>query len=165
MDIPFPVDGYRLREAFRSERPYILGCMRSSITSSVSESEAAMSDLWVDQTLNIVNSYMDSIISRNTAYVLERKDGHKAGMIWLEISRDQFTCDDTGYMLGLYVEEEHRNNGLGKALIQAAEDWCGERGLLSLTLNVGFHNSMAHDLYEKLGFRTRSVVLRKDLVK
>lgn len=163
MDIPFPVKGYRLREAFRSERPYILSCMKASILESVSEEEAGMSDLWMDSTLGLVNSYMDSAVSKNTAFVLERNDGRKAGMMWLEISRDQFVCDGTGYLLGLYVEEGSRGIGIGRALIGSAEGWCRERGLLSLTLNVGFHNKKAQRIYESMGFGVRSTVMRKDL--
>jgi ribosomal protein S18 acetylase RimI-like enzyme len=163
MDIPFAAEGYRLREAFRSERPYILGCVKRSIIGSVSGGEAKMSELWADQTLNVVNAYMDSIVSRNIVYILEWNDAQKTGMMWLEHSRDQFTSDDTGYLLGIYVEEEFRGMGLGKAMIESAESWCRERGLLSLTLNVGFHNAGARELYDRLGFRTRSTVMRKDL--
>jgi len=163
MGIPFTIEGYRLREAFRSERPYILGCVRQSIIGSVSADEAEMSGLWADATLNVVSAYMDSIVSRNIVYVLERSDSKKAGMMWLEQSRDQFTSDDTGYLLGIYVEEEFRGIGLGKAMMDAAESWCRERGLLSLTLNVGFYNTCAKELYDRLGFRTRSTVMRKDL--
>lgn len=164
MGLPFPFEGYRLRESFRSERPYLLRCMRESLLGSVSDIEVRLNELWMDQTLNVVNSYMDSIISKNTAYVLERDDGKKAGMLWLEESKDQFTGDSTGYLLGLYVEEEFRGIGLGRALIESAEQWCRERGLLSLTLNVGAFNTNAHELYDHMGFLPRSTVMRKDLI-
>lgn len=163
MDLPFSAYGYRLREALRSDRPYLLECMRSSILGSVSGEEREMSGLWMDSTLGIVNSYMDSAVSRNAAFILEREDGRKAGMIWMEVSRDQFTCDDTGYLLGIYVEEEFRGQGLGRALMGSAERWCSERGLLSLTLNVGSHNLCARSMYERMGFGVRSTVMRKDL--
>ena len=100
---------------------------------------------------------------KNEPFVLRRNDGKRCGILWMGESKDQYTCDDTGYILGIYVEEESRGSGLGKELMRSAERWCSEKGFLSVTLNVGAWNKSARDLYESAGFSERSAVMRKDI--
>jgi len=80
------------------------------------------------------------------------------------VSRDQFTCDETGYVLQVYVEERLRRRGLGKALMGSAEEWCRKKGLFSLTLNVGSVNETAKQLYRSAGLSPRTVVMQKRLL-
>jgi len=87
--------------------------------------------------------------------------GERTGILWMGVSRDQFTCEETGYLLGLFVIEEKRGKGLGRSLISCAEEWCKKNGLLSMTLNAGSSNKFAKDLYGRLGFEERSTVMRK----
>lgn len=117
----------------------------------------------MDCVLGTVESNLDGIGMKNEAFILERDDGKKCGILWMGESKDQYTCDDTGYLLGIFVEEELRGIGLGKALLQAAEEWCHEKGFLSMTLNVGAWNKSARSIYDKNGFYERSTVMRKDL--
>jgi Acetyltransferases len=114
----------------------------------------------MDILLSFVTVSLDD--PRNEVFVLKRSDDCRAGMLWMCSSKDQYTCDDTGYIMGIFVEPELRGNGLGKALLKAAEEWCSEKGLVSMTLNVSPLND-ALGLYEKCGFRERSIVMRKDL--
>jgi len=158
------LDGYGLSPVLGPDRAYFLSCIRKTVLESVRSEEAAASDLWIDGILGAVETNLDGIGMKNEAFILKREDGRMCGILWLGESKDQYTCDDTGYLLGIYVEEELRGFGLGRALLQAAEQWCGERGFLSLTLNVGSMNKDARTLYEGNGFCERSAVMRKDLL-
>ncbi|MCL2786737.1 MAG: GNAT family N-acetyltransferase [Methanomassiliicoccaceae archaeon] len=162
-ELRFPKDGYELRTAVDEDRPFFLECMRESILLSVDTAERDHSDLWMDDILSVTSIAMEGNMMRSELFILEDPDKERKGVLWMGISRDQFTCEETGYLLELFVSADIRGKGIGKALIGCAEEWCRQHGLLSLTLNVGSVNTAARDIYEHAGFGERSTVLRKRL--
>src|ERR687893_2414307 len=57
----------------------------------------------------------------------------------------------------VFVEPEHRNLGMGKALLQSVEAWAKERGASGVSLQVAAANARARKFYRDLGFREISV--------
>ena len=161
----FGIKGYALIPASETDAEYVVGCIRKTVLESVSEEEAAMSELWIGGILDTVKANLGGAGMRNEPFILRRDDGKRCGALWMGESKDQYTCDDTGYILGIYVEEELRGAGLGTELMRSAERWCSERGLLSVTLNVGAWNKGARELYESAGFSERSAVMRKEILR
>jgi GNAT superfamily N-acetyltransferase len=49
----------------------------------------------------------------------------------------------------LAVSPEHRSQGIGKALLEAAKDWARERGATHLELDSGEARNDAHRFYER----------------
>ena len=90
-------------------------------------------------------------------------EGDYCGMLWMGMSRDEFTCDETGYLMGIRVRNDLRRKGLGKALMRSAEEWCRCKSLLSMALNVGSVNKAAIGLYRSMGYSDRSIVMRRIL--
>ena len=160
--VPFGVDGYRLVKAEREDRDFVMDCVRESILCSVPAGEKDLRDLWIDDIMAIVSGNMDSDAMGNEIFKLVSDEGY-AGMLWMGISKDQFTCDETGYLLGIFVRKDLRGRGLGKELVRSAETWCKANGLLTMTLNVGNVNAPAVGLYESMGYRGQSVVMRRTL--
>jgi len=160
-DLRFPMDGYALRNAGNDDRAFVMRCMEESILMSVPDLEAMHSGLWMDDILNVTSIAIDGDMMRSETFVLFDDANERAGILWVGISRDQFTCEDTGYLLGLFVIGELRGRGIGKALIGCAEDWCKKKGLMSMTLNVGASNTSVKGIYDHLGFEERSTVMRK----
>lgn len=74
-------------------------------------------------------------------------------------------CDGhRGWVYYLAVAGSARGNGLGLALMQAAEAWCATQGVPRLNLMVRKDNIAATDFYARLGYRTSDVVvLQRDL--
>jgi ribosomal protein S18 acetylase RimI-like enzyme len=54
----------------------------------------------------------------------------------------------------LVVMPEARTQGIGRALVHAAERWSTERGMASLELTVWEFNEAARRIYEQLGYTT-----------
>lgn len=160
----FPLEGYTLEKAGDSDDGYLLDTVAESITESVPRDEAAMSDLWIEDILGIMLETRMSGDMANELYVLRDADGNRAGVLWMGVSRDQFTCDETGFVLQIFVEKALRRRGLGRALMESAESWCESKGLLSLTLNAGCVNDAANRLYASSGFSPRTVIMRKELL-
>ena len=160
--LPFGIDGYRLIRAGKEDEDFILDCMRESILCSVPEGEKDLRDLWIDDIIAIVSKNMGDGDMGNEVFKLVSGDGN-AGMLWMGISRDQFTCEEIGYLLGIFVRRDLRGKGMGKELVRSAEIWCTENGLVTMALNVGTVNGPAVGLYERMGYKSQSIVMRKML--
>ena len=59
----------------------------------------------------------------------------------------------------LFVEEEARGSGLGRALVAAARDRALERGARRMELDVNEANAPALALYEAFGFETKNAAV------
>ena len=68
-----------------------------------------------------------------------------------------------GYIAELYVAEEQRGRGIGRALIAACEDWGRERGHKLMMIGVLVRNSRANAIYRSAGFSDYATLLRKYL--
>ena len=53
----------------------------------------------------------------------------------------------------LYVDKRCRNNGIGSLALYEIEDFCRERGIRTIELQVQHHNKSAETFYRKAGFR------------
>jgi GNAT superfamily N-acetyltransferase len=61
------------------------------------------------------------------------------------------------------VTEKRRGEGLGRVLMNLAQDWVLQNGGSEVRLNVWAFNSHALHLYEELGYEVRSHFLAKRL--
>ena len=90
-------------------------------------------------------------------------DGLSSGFIFLEEKQDYFTLETHGHIGILVVTREAEGQGVGAALMRAAEAWARSRGHGKLTLNVFDGNLRARTMYEHLGFRPDTVKYLKPL--
>lgn len=68
--------------------------------------------------------------------------------------------DGPGMMLSkLYVLEESRGRGLGRAMVEFAERLCRQQGAKRLWLTVNKNNSASIDAYRRMGFRIAGPVV------
>jgi ribosomal protein S18 acetylase RimI-like enzyme len=57
----------------------------------------------------------------------------------------------------VFVEPEHRNRGMGRALLRSVQTWAQERDADGISLQVAAANARGRKFYEELGFREVSV--------
>jgi len=97
------------------------------------------------------------------AFVARDGRGHRAGFVWVQEVRHGFTGEARGYVLELYVSRSCRGQGLGRLLMERAEEWVRGRGLRHVALNVAAHNTPAVRLYETMGYRVETMRMAKEL--
>jgi len=88
-------------------------------------------------------------------------DNSRAGVIWVEEMRHQFTGKSMAYVTLRYVEPGYRGQGIGRELLTAAEQWARDRDLDALELNVAMHNDAACALYASADFQPVQQRMRK----
>ena len=98
----------------------------------------------------------DSVI-----FVAEAEDGRQAGFIHLQTQIDYFNGEDHGYISDLAVDKSFEGQGVGRALMNIANEWARERGYQLLTLYVFASNTRAQQLYEKNGFQQELIKYAK----
>jgi ribosomal protein S18 acetylase RimI-like enzyme len=89
--------------------------------------------------------------------------GQALGCLWLGNAIDQVSGDRYTHIFLVYVNPEHRRRGLGTVLMKQAEAWAIQQGSGQIGLHVFVDNVPANNLYQRLGYASQAVFLRKPL--
>lgn len=104
---------------------------------------------------------------RRVVFMFEGPEGRIAGFVEASIREDFQTVagEAMGYIEGIFIDPEHRREGAGRALVEAAESWAGERGCSVMGSDADLEDSVSHDFHSALGYREtdRMVVFRKKI--
>lgn len=87
-----------------------------------------------------------------TAKSLRRKD---VGFAVFSIRTDYVegaSGSPTGYLEGIYVEQEYRSKGIAKDFIKLGEDWCKKNGCTQLGSDTWLSDVESRNFHKKLGF-------------
>ena len=94
-------------------------------------------------------------------------DEQPIGFAELSIRSHADGCETNGvgYLEGWFVEESHRRQGAGTALVRAAEQWARGQGCTEFASDVEIENGVSLAAHQGLGFEevSRVVTLRKSL--
>ena len=78
------------------------------------------------------------------------KRGYRAvGICSVAKNFSTFACSDTGVFEDFYVEPVFRGKGIARKLAEAAQTWCREKGIASLTVTCA---PCDEQMYQSLGF-------------
>ena len=84
-------------------------------------------------------------------FVAESPDGVLAG--WIHVcGRRGLESDPHAEIAGLVVDAGRRRQGIGRRLVDAAEDWARRHGYSDLKVRSNVARDVAHDFYGGLGF-------------
>jgi GNAT superfamily N-acetyltransferase len=102
--------------------------------------------------------------NEHAVYVAEMSDGYVAGWIGVSIFR-AVEVDCCVEITGLIVDQEIRSRGIGKVLIDAAEQWARQRGCDAIRVRSNVIRDRAHLFYQRNGYECvkTQVSLHKDL--
>jgi GNAT superfamily N-acetyltransferase len=80
-------------------------------------------------------------------FVIAESDGRLAGCNYVELR------GDAGYFGLLSVDPDQQGRGLGRKLVEQAEEFCREGGCSVMQIRVLNHRTELPPFYEKLGYR------------
>lgn len=89
-------------------------------------------------------------LEREAVFVAE-EEAQLLGFIHVE-RYEVLYFESMANILGLAVKKVFQKQGLGKALLLAAENWAQENGIYLMRLNSGINRTDAHGFYEHLGY-------------
>jgi GNAT superfamily N-acetyltransferase len=90
-------------------------------------------------------------------------DGDIAGFIGLLTLPVYEHSHPIGWVLALCVSSDRQRQGVGTALVQAAEAHYRGRGVIDVRLHSGLQREDAHEFYEKMGFGKSGYRFKKKL--
>ncbi|MBC1473741.1 GNAT family N-acetyltransferase [Listeria grandensis] len=88
--------------------------------------------------------------------ILDRKD-EKIGTLWV------FEEKNTYFIYDIMIFEAFQNQGYGSELLRVLEEKARQAGISEIGLHVFGHNKRAFHVYEKMGFETVDINMRKVL--
>lgn len=94
-------------------------------------------------------------------FTIECDGAVPVGVIW--VAKTERTFGSIGYIYDLVVWPEYRRRGYAAQAMRALEVEATRLGLHGLALHVFGHNTSAHDLYVKLGYRPTNINMFKPL--
>ena len=99
----------------------------------------------------LVKSKIEKLDSKREAVFVAEEESQLLGFIHVE-RYDVLYFESMANILGLAVKKDFQKQGLGKALLLAAENWAQENGIYLMRLNSGINRTDAHGFYEHLGY-------------
>ena len=81
------------------------------------------------------------------SFILAENDGKLAGCNYVELR------GDSGYFGLLSVDPSEQGRGLGRQLVEKAEDFCRDAGCRVMRIRVLNHRTELPPFYEKLGYQ------------
>lgn len=100
--------------------------------------------------------------------VAEVSDRELAGFLEVDLRSHADGCNPSrpvGYVEGWYVAANHRDRGIGRRLLAAAEDWARSQGCTEMASDTWVDNDVSQRVHEALGYEVvdRCVHYRKPL--
>jgi len=124
--------------------------MRPEDTSAVA---ALTTQLGYPSTEDEIRRRYDLIKDRWDARVFVAQHAGNVIIGWIHVQATYLLeCDARAEIWGLVVGEKVRGNGVGRLLVEAAEEWALMRGLSVITLRSNNLRTEAQGFYEHLGY-------------
>jgi len=88
-------------------------------------------------------------------------EGQLVGLMTVHITPVLHRPTSVGRITALAVLPSMQGHGVGRALVEAAETYCRERGLGRIEVTSGLAHSAAYDFYRRLGYEDHGVRFAK----
>ena len=101
-------------------------------------------------------------------FVADASDGTLVGFVEVDLRSHADGCNPSqpvGYIEGWYVVKNHRHHGIGKKLLEKAEDWARDHRCAEMASDAVINNDVSQRAHEALGYEVvdRCVHYRKRL--
>ncbi|MCF6464787.1 GNAT family N-acetyltransferase [Clostridium sp. Cult2] len=125
--------------------------------------------LWPDNEENeLKDEFHKMLSSKKEQAFIYKLDDEYIGFTNLSIRSDYVegsSSSPVGYVEGIYVRTEYRNNGIAKELITKGEEWAKEKGCTQMGSDIELDNHISYKFHQKVGFKeaNRIICFIKDI--
>jgi len=120
-----------------------------------------------DSAANFELEVAEILQAEHLAAFVAEQDGNLVGFVEASLRSYAEGCDSSpvGYLEGWYVAPQYRLKGVGRRLVQAAEDWARAQGCTEMASDSELANTPSHQAHARLGYQEveRIVCFRKAL--
>jgi len=85
-------------------------------------------------------------------FIAHDDDNVQLGFVHVHDGKDFYNHDKHGHISDLIVAAEGQGKGIGRLLLNKAEEWARSQGYRWLTLSVFAQNVRAREIYERAGY-------------
>ena len=112
----------------------------------------------------IIDSYYESVIDKDNHYLyFAMEDNQIVGYIYgFMQDYGNVYINKVAQLDAIFVEENYRNKGIAKALINSFRDWANNKGIKHIELKVCNGNKDAINLYHRSGFKDTKTIMILD---
>jgi len=140
-------------------------CVRPFCPADTDEWKRLRHILWPETTeADHVADLAEYLSSPRTHLILvaEAAEGRLAGIAEIRIRSHADGCytSPVGYLEGWIVDLPYRRNGIGRAIVDAAEAWSRSCGCREFASDAYVENSISRAAHRSLGFQETSAVVR-----
>ena len=93
----------------------------------------------------------------NDPVLVAERDGRPVGLMGLHMFFALNYAYRVARITALVVDEGERGTGLGRMLVDAAEELARQGGCEALELTSGMHRPKAHEFYRRIGFNDQAM--------
>jgi GNAT superfamily N-acetyltransferase len=95
-----------------------------------------------------------AIVDPSRGFVLlARTNDQAVGIAYVATTLSVEHCGIVAWLEELYVTPDHRERGIGTALVHAALDRARDNGIVAMDLEIDLAHSLVASLYQRFGFR------------
>jgi aminoglycoside 6'-N-acetyltransferase I len=125
--------------------------------------------LWDDCPVDVQEREMGEYLTEpiNRVFLAERPEGGLCGFLEAAIHPWAVGCEQrpVGYIEGWYVDADVRQQGVGRALVEAAEAWARSNGCRQMASDAQIENLISQQAHTALAYEEtyRLVFFKKEL--
>ncbi|BAY23547.1 GCN5-related N-acetyltransferase [Calothrix sp. NIES-2100] len=115
-------------------------------------------ELWPDESPEERHTSLTNILQspREAGFLIKDDAGIAIGFINLSLRYDYVpgaTTSPVAYVEGIYVKNEYRKQGIGRFLIEYAQQWGREHGCLEIASDALLDNTTSYEFHRQVGFQ------------
>ena len=120
--------------------------------------------LWPHCTIEVNRLEINLMLSkpdRCVIFVSERDNGELNGFIEVglrDVAQDCYTSP-VGYIEGWYVDPDVRRTSIGRALVEAGENWARSKGCTEMASDAHVTNEISHEAHQHLGYERGEAIV------
>ena len=115
-------------------------------------------ELWKDYQETYLKKQLERVIGANNQriYIAKNSKGIAVGFAIFTIRTDYVEGSEkapTGYLEGIYIEPDFRNNGISKRFLEMGEQWLKSNNCMQLGSDTWLSNTNARAFHKQFGFK------------